>query len=73
MNEEEKLQMMGSLMSRMTAASAEEARFTDEQIASLINIFIPRFVMEAPGMKPAGLTCRIDQDERGWTIRIDKP
>ncbi|ASD50799.1 hypothetical protein PBI_LUCKY2013_186 [Mycobacterium phage Lucky2013] len=73
MNEDEKLQMMGSLMSRMTAASAEEARFTDEQIAALVEIFIPRFVTGAPGVAPAKLSCTVDRDEKGWTIRIDKP
>ncbi|AZS07527.1 hypothetical protein PBI_DUKE13_191 [Mycobacterium phage Duke13] len=64
---------MGSLFSRMTAETANEARFTDEQVAALIELFVPRFVTEAPGMKPAGLSCRVDRDGKGWTIRIDKP
>lgn len=65
-------QNMASLLSKMTAETSGETKFTPNQVQAMIEIFIPRFVTAAPGM-PKGMTCKVDRDETGWNIRVDRP
>ena len=67
------MRQMGSLLQRMTGGKGQELKFSRMQVASMIEVFIPRFVKGAPGM-PDGMTCDIEKDSPdSWTIRITRP
>lgn len=56
----------------MTAETSGEIRFTDEQVKAVMEILLPRIAVNLPGL-PKGITCSVDQDDDGWTLRINKP
>jgi len=62
-----------SLLDRMTAAEdAAQENLTPDQISAMVELFIPRMIMECPGFKGAGMKCRVERDDAGWSIRIDR-
>lgn len=62
---------MGTLLQKMTAETSGEIKFTDDQADKIIEIVIPRMVTQMPGMP--NMTCTVERDEKGWTIRVEKP
>ncbi len=64
----------GSLLERVTQSESavDEEKFSPDQVAAMIEFVVPRLISETPGMKPAGLTCTVTKDDKGWDIRIDK-
>lgn len=66
------IQQMGTLLSKMTAEQSAEFRLDESQIKSLMEIAVPRFATTFPGLPP-GFKCSVEADERGWTIRVDRP
>lgn len=63
---------MGSLLSKMTAETSGEVRFTDGQVKSVMEVLLPRLATNMPGLPP-GITCSVESDDQGWTLRINKP
>lgn len=61
------------LLSKMTGAEAvEPLQFNEEQARMMIAAVLPRFFNYGP-MAGMGLTITINEDDRGWDIRVDKP
>lgn len=63
---------MGSLLSKMTADTAGETKFSPDQADSIIEVLLPRIVTGLPGM-PKGFTTSMERDADGWTLRINRP
>ncbi len=64
-------QQAGSLLSRMTSETSTEIKFTDDQADKIVEVVIPRMVTQMPGMPH--MTCTVERDKKGWTIRVEKP
>lgn len=64
-----------SLLDRMTQSEEDprDLSFNDDQIKMLVEVFIPRMITAAPGFAKHRLTCKVEQADAGWVIRIDKP
>jgi hypothetical protein len=62
-----------NLLQRMTGDAPKDMTFSDAQVGALIEVFIKRFVTDAPGMAGAGLSCDIKRVDNGWDIEIRKP
>lgn len=67
-----KAKQLGSLLQRMTGDNSQELKFTDSQVNSMIEVFIPRFVTGCPGM-PDGMGCVVNRKDGGWTVEIELP
>jgi hypothetical protein len=63
---------MGTLLQKMTADNGDKLKFSADQVRSVIEILIPRMATQMPGM-PDGMTCDVQPDDTGWTLRINKP
>lgn len=64
---------MSTLLQKMQADATTDAKFTDNQVKSIVEVLIPRMITAMPGMPP-GMTCVItDRDDTGWTVRIERP
>lgn len=68
----DEIKQMGSLLSKMTAETTGEIKFNDGQVTAVVEVLIPRLIQQMPGM-PAGMTCAIERDDTGWTVRIERP
>lgn len=66
------IEAMGSLFQKMTVDTKEELKLNNNQVNNIVEILIPRIAVNLPGM-PHGMKCTVDRDEKGWTIRIDRP
>jgi len=64
------LNQIGSLLSRMT--TEDKITFDKDQVTRIVEILIPKIVTELPGM-PAGMTCQVKKDDKGWDIRVERP
>ncbi len=63
---------MGSLLNRMTETGSKNITLSENQINAVVEVLIPRIATNMPGM-PEGMTCSVEKDETGWTIRVEKP
>lgn len=63
---------MGTLLSKMTADTADKIVFTSNQVTAVVEMVIPKIVSSLPGM-PSGMRCTVDRDDKGWSVRIDLP
>lgn len=62
-----------ALLDRMTAAEdSGQQNLTPDQITAMVEIFVPRMITECPGFKGAGMKCKVERDDAGWSIRIDR-
>jgi hypothetical protein len=68
------IRQMGTLLSRIEGGGKkEDQKLSRVQVASMIEVFIPRFVQGAPGM-PDGMVCDIQKtSDDSWTIHIKRP
>ena len=66
------IRQMGSLLSRMEGGKKDDLKLSRAQVASLIEVFIPR-LFQAPGM-PDGISCNVSKtSDDSWTIEIARP
>ena len=62
-----------TFLDRMREDTPPEFTLDDAQVSAMIEVFLQRFVTEAPGMKSANLTCEVSRVPGGWTVEIRKP
>lgn len=68
-----RIQQVGSLLSRMTSSTDDTPKFNRAQVASWIEVAIPRTITSMPTM-PAGMSCDIQKpDEDTWVLTITRP
>lgn len=67
---------MSSFLQKMRAG-ADNAKddfvLDDAQVARVVEVLVPQIVTNMPGMSTAGLKCSVTKDDKGWTIRVDRP
>ncbi|WPH57834.1 hypothetical protein [Mycobacterium phage WXIN] len=64
---------MGSLLAKMTAQTGETKQLNDNQVRAMIEMVVPKLLMEFPLM-PQGMKCEfIEAGEKSWTLKITRP